>query len=108
MKLLLDECLPIKLKSLFPNLEVKTVNEMGWKSVKNGTLLNIAVENKFDFLITIDKKLEYQHDIHAMDIGVIVFEVEKCKLEFLSPLVPKIINQLYSFKRGEVYYIGVD
>ncbi len=39
-KLLLDENLPRKLKFGFPkHIKVITVNEMGWKSMKDGDLL---------------------------------------------------------------------
>jgi predicted nuclease of predicted toxin-antitoxin system len=36
MRILLDECLPKKLKKDFINHEVKTVPEMGWGGKKNG------------------------------------------------------------------------
>ena len=39
MRLLLDECLPGKLKGGLPGHDVKTVPEMGWASVENGDLL---------------------------------------------------------------------
>lgn len=39
MRILLDECLPKKLKKDFKNYEVKTVPEMGWAGKKNGELL---------------------------------------------------------------------
>jgi len=56
MKLLLDENLPIRLKLQFPkNIIVITVNEMGWTSMKNGDLLHIMENNKFDGLITSDQ-----------------------------------------------------
>lgn len=32
MKLLLDECISKKLSEFFPEFEVKTVTEMGWRS----------------------------------------------------------------------------
>ncbi|MBU2446976.1 MAG: DUF5615 family PIN-like protein [Bacteroidetes bacterium] len=60
MKILLDECLPKRLKLLLKDLEVKTVTEMGWRSLKNGVLLQTASHNKFDVLLTIDKNLEFQ------------------------------------------------
>jgi hypothetical protein len=39
MKLLLDECLPRKLKNHIPGHECRTVPECGWAGKKNGELL---------------------------------------------------------------------
>lgn len=48
MRILLDECLPKRLKSdLKERHEVSTVQEMGWKSIVNGELLRRA--NKAGF-----------------------------------------------------------
>jgi len=38
MKILLDECLPRRLKNYLPGYPVATVSEMGWKGLKNGKL----------------------------------------------------------------------
>src|SRR6266487_2183213 len=42
MNVLLDECLPRKLKDDLPGHAVSTVLEMGWAGTKNGTLLRLA------------------------------------------------------------------
>ena len=42
MKLLLDECLPRRLKRELLGHDVVTVPEMGWAGIKNGPLLAIA------------------------------------------------------------------
>ena len=36
MRILLDESLPKELQSELPGHEVRTVQEMGWSSLKNG------------------------------------------------------------------------
>jgi hypothetical protein len=54
MRVLLDECLPRKLK--FFNHDVKTVPEMGWAGVKNSVLLRLA-ESRFDVFITADQNV---------------------------------------------------
>lgn len=58
MKVLLDECLPKKLKREVNGDVVKTVPEMGWAGKKNGVLLRLA-EQEFDVLLTNDQNLEY-------------------------------------------------
>lgn len=59
MKLLLDECLPRKIKAGLPGHEVKTVPEMGWAGIENGALLPL-IDLKFDAFITIDSNMRYQ------------------------------------------------
>jgi predicted nuclease of predicted toxin-antitoxin system len=71
MRLLLDECLPRKLKSLFISAEhnCETVREAGWEGVTNGKLLAQA-ELLFDVLITVDKNLRYQQTFQNRVISV--------------------------------------
>ena len=47
MRLLLDENLPKKLKLQFPLHEVFTVRELKWNGIKNGSLLNLMLQNQF-------------------------------------------------------------
>ena len=39
MRILLDESLPIELRDELPQHAVRSVQEMGWSSLKNGELL---------------------------------------------------------------------
>ncbi len=59
MKILLDECLPRKLKYELPTHEVWTVSERGWAGTKNGALLALATANAFELFITVDQGLFY-------------------------------------------------
>ena len=54
MKLLLDECIPKRLRLDFPGHEVITVEEAGLTGLKNGELLS-AASVRFDVLITVDQ-----------------------------------------------------
>ena len=47
MRVLLDECLPRRLKRELVGHDVKTAPEMGWASKRNGELLGLAV-SRFD------------------------------------------------------------
>lgn len=62
MRILLDECLPRKLKKDLIGHDVLTVPEMGWRGVKNGELLRRA-KNSFDVFVTIDQGLQYQQNL---------------------------------------------
>lgn len=54
MKILLDECVSKRLKKHFSSHAVFTVNELDWNGVKNGKLMSLCTEAKFEVFITID------------------------------------------------------
>jgi predicted nuclease of predicted toxin-antitoxin system len=66
MRLLIDECLPRKVKFLFAEAghECETAAEAGFSGKENGELLALA-ENTFDVLVTIDKQIRYQQNMKA-------------------------------------------
>ena len=70
MKILLDECLPKRLKTSLKQFEVKTVTEMGWNSLRNGQLMKVAIEKNFQILLTIDKNIEFQQNLKSYPISV--------------------------------------
>jgi len=56
VKLLLDECIDLRLAGEFKGHAVRTVPQMGWASLKNGELLSLA-EKEFDVFITVDRHI---------------------------------------------------
>ncbi len=86
MRVLLD-CLPgRKLKRAFPDHDMQTVADMGWRGVKNGALLAKA-EPEFDAFVTVDSSLPYQQDTLEVDLLVVVLRARSNRLEHLLPLV---------------------
>jgi hypothetical protein len=59
VRILLDECLPRRLKRDLNGHDVRTVPEMGWASKENGDLLQLA-ESQFEVFLTVDRNLSYQ------------------------------------------------
>ncbi|MFW5656090.1 MAG: DUF5615 family PIN-like protein [Bacteroidota bacterium] len=105
MKILLDECMPVRLKQYLPGFEVYTVNEMGWTSLKNGNLMKVATESDFKVMITVDKNLQYQQNLKAYDISIVVLDVLFNRLEDFVPLIPKFIELLPKLERKTAYVI---
>ena len=52
MKILLDECIPRKLKYSLPEHECDTVPESGFAGKKNGALLGLAESAGFEIFVT--------------------------------------------------------
>jgi predicted nuclease of predicted toxin-antitoxin system len=105
MRILLDECLPKKLKRLFPGHEVWTTAEKGWAGKKNGALLTVA-QAEFDVLITVDQNLRFQQRVSQYEIGVIVLGAASNTLPALQPLVPAVLNALEQLRNGHVIQVG--
>jgi predicted nuclease of predicted toxin-antitoxin system len=93
MRILLDEDLPRRLAELLVGHEVSTVQRRGWSGIKNGLLLGLAGA-EFDVFLTMDRNLEFQQNLAALPIAVLVVEALSNRLEHLVPLVPAILKEL--------------
>jgi len=96
MKLLLDENLPKKLKSDFPEHEVFTVRDMNWNGKKNRELMLLMLENTFDAFITFDKNLQFQQNFKKYLIPVLVLNAQDNTYQTLMRLSNKINLMLQS------------
>jgi len=105
MKMLLDECVPKRLKTKFDAIEVYTVSEMGWSGVKNGNLMKLCAANHFDILLTIDKKMIHQQNLDKYDITIVVLNTHTSKIEELNLFIPSFLQQLPYFQKHKAYYI---
>jgi predicted nuclease of predicted toxin-antitoxin system len=107
VRVLLDECLPRRLKRELAGHETRTAPEMGWASKRNGELLALAVR-QFDVFLTADRNLSYQQDLSSFDIAVVVLVARSNRLDDLRPLVPRVLETLPMAKRREVTRITGD
>ena len=99
MRLLLDECVPARLRRALPSHQVSTVPQEGWSGVKNGKLLSLAATT-FDAFITVDKNLPYQQNTSTLPVSVFVLDAISNELPYLLPLVPKLEAALSNHKPG--------
>ena len=93
MKVLLDECVPRRLKTEFSGIELSTVPEAGWGGKKNGELLSLAEKN-FDVFITVDQNLQYQQKLAKYKIAVILISPPDTKFQTLKRSLPQIREAL--------------
>lgn len=84
MKILIDECLPKKLKLSLPGHFVQTVPEAGWAGKQNGDLLKLA-EIDFDILLTNDQNMEHQQYLKQFDLPFIVLVAPTNDINDLTP-----------------------
>ncbi len=90
MRLLLDENLPKRLKLDFPEHEIYTVRDKGWNGFKNGKLLKLLVQERFDALLTFDKNLQHQQNFSDYSVTVFVLSARINRYEVLTHLAPKV------------------
>src|SRR5437868_11940149 len=100
MKVLLDECVPRKLRRELLEHEVHTVTERGWSGIKNGKLLALA-EAEFDIFLTVDQNLKYQQNLKVFNIAVIHLVAKNNRLKTLLPLMPEARETLENIKSGD-------
>lgn len=105
MNVLLDECLPRKLKRELPDHQVTTVPEMGWAGIKNGVLLRLIQGAPLDVFVTIDGNLQYQQKLRNVTLAIVVLKAPDNTFETLRPLVPKILTALANIRPGDIVHV---
>ena len=104
MRILIDECLPKKLKLELPDHYVHTVPEAGWAGKQNGELLRLA-EKDFDVLLTNDQNMEHQQHLKQFDLAFIVLVAATNDVDDLRPLMITVNDALSKVVAGDVVYI---
>ena len=98
-KMLLDENLPRPLKNYFSKeVQVFTVPDLGWNSKKNGELISAMTEQKIEYLLTVDRNLEYQQNLDKYDIKLVVILTYSNRLKDLVEKIPYIEKCIHSMK----------
>ncbi len=106
MKLLLDESLPRRLATSFPDsYTLYTVQEMGWTGFENGALLTLAAQRNFDAFVTVDRGIAYQQNVNDLPIPVVIMLASRNRLAELQPLVPRVVEVLSGELQKSIYRV---
>ena len=105
MRILLDECLPKRLKRDLVGHDARTVPEMGWASKRNGELLALA-ETAFDVFLTVDRNLSFQQDLGRLNVAVVVLVARSNRHSDLQPLIPELLGVLVGVAPGQLLRVG--
>jgi predicted nuclease of predicted toxin-antitoxin system len=107
MKVLLDECAPIDLKTFLTErgLQCLTVREAGWSGKQNGELLSLA-ESQFEVFVTIDTKLSFQQNLSGRRIAVVLLVGRSNRLVDLTPLFSECLTAIGEAKPGSFAIVG--
>jgi|SRR4029450_3882234 Domain of unknown function (DUF5615) len=106
MRLLLDECVPKRLKRDLLQHDVRTVAEAGWTGLKNGALLR-AADDSIDVLVTVDQGLQYQQNMAGLRIAIAILVAPSNDIDDLRPLVPGLLGALERLPPGAIIRVGL-
>jgi predicted nuclease of predicted toxin-antitoxin system len=76
MKVLLDECAPARLSRSLSGHDCQTVQRTALSGRRNGELLRMADELRYNVLLTVDQNLPYQQRIEGRRIAVLILIAE--------------------------------
>lgn len=105
-RVLLDENLPRLLRHKLPEFDIRTVQEEGWGSFRNGTLLRRA-EGTFDVFLTADRRMEYQQKLTSFQMGVVVVDTHSLQLDILERALNDIRAALRRVEPGQIIHVTV-
>ena len=106
MRVLLDECVDVRLAASLANIEVRTVADQGWLGISNGQLLALAAA-EFDVFVTVDRNLPFQQHLAKFDIAVILLRAKTNRIADLIALVPELVSVMPNAKSGVVTPISL-
>lgn len=89
MRILLDHCVPARLRHQLSGHTVSTARQMGWQDLANGALLSVA-ESTFDVIVTVDRSIRHQQNLAGRLIAVLVIAAPNNRLKTLSALIPSV------------------
>jgi predicted nuclease of predicted toxin-antitoxin system len=104
MKVLLDECPPIDFRHHLPGHEVHTAQWAGFKSLKNGQLLQQAEIAGYRVFLTVDQDLPHPQNSLQRKISVLVIRARTNQMEDLLPVVGEILADLDEIQPGQVAF----
>ena len=103
-RVIIDECLPRKVKNLLSGVEALTVPEAGYAGTKNGALL-AKIAGNFKVFVTIDANLEYQQNLTGLDFGVVVIHAKSNRFGDIEPMKDELGAAMSSVEAGQIIHV---
>jgi hypothetical protein len=104
VRVLVDACVDPRVAELLGAHQVKTAHQLGWHGLKDNVLLS-RLQGHFDVLVTIDRGIEFEHNLGKLRLAIVVVHVEKNKIEFYRPLAAALLEAIDRLAPGEVIHV---
>ena len=88
--MLLDECVPRKLRRELPG---------------HDTLLRLAAA-EFDVFLTVDQGIPYQQNLPGLNVALVIVRAPSNDINDLRPRMPEVLRVLETIQPGQVVHIG--
>ena len=105
MRILIDECIDERFRNSLPGHYCQTARYAGFAGLKNGDLLTAAETARFDVFLTVDQGIEYQQNLSARKIAIIIFRARSTRLKDLLSLAPACLARVESIQPGQIVRI---
>jgi hypothetical protein len=105
MRIPIDECIDERFRNSLPGHDCQTARYAGLAGLKNGELLIAAETARFDVFLTADQGIEYQQNLVARKMAIIIFRAKSNRLKDLLPLVPACLARIDSIQPGQIVRI---
>lgn len=102
MKIIIDECLPKRLRTLLASDQVWTVPQVSLAGYQDGELLDALEAKEIDVFITIDGNIEYQQQFSDRKFGTIVIRAASNRFQDLMPLAESLEQAISNIAPGVV------
>jgi hypothetical protein len=102
-KVFFDEDVPRKLVRLLPQYDIQTVLTMQWGGIKNGALLQLIEQHRFDVFLTGDKNITNQQQLAGRPFAVLIMSAINWPV--VKPHLAKIAAAIDAASPGSVYTV---
>jgi hypothetical protein len=99
VKVLLDNCLDVRVKALVPLHQVSHCRDLAWRDLSNGKLLAEAALAGFETMMTVDKNVRFQQNLEHLPIAVLELDVVRNRLSDIAVLAPRFEEALNASKQ---------
>jgi hypothetical protein len=104
MLVLFDNGTPRGLARFLTGHSVVEARARGWEELSNGELIDIAVQAGFEVLVTTDKNIQYQQNLKARKIALVV--LKNSQWPMVKLVAGKIVAAVDAVEPGS--YVEVD
>jgi predicted nuclease of predicted toxin-antitoxin system len=94
MRILLDNCVDVRLRESFAGHEAVHARDLGWRELTNGKLIQAAVDEGFEVLVTTDKNMRHQLNFSELRLSLVTLSPLFTQLEYLRPLMRQVLARL--------------
>jgi hypothetical protein len=104
LRIFLDACIDPKVAELFPDHEVTTAHSLGWHRLPDHELVK-KVNGHFEIFLTIDRGLEFEHNLSRLSFVIVIAHVMKNQVAYYRQLLPELDAVILSSHSGAVVHV---